>query len=86
MIDNTIIFKGIITLVPETHPAVALYVRGGINDRIKSIKHVTKAVMPIFRGAYDISEINVVAKEFLDDKKILHNKGLLDVKFYYPPI
>ena len=80
MTDTTLIWKAMLQLVPEDHPAVYLYITGHRYSTNSAINRCTETVEPLFRGAFDVSKIRKVSKEYLKMMESEYKGGRLKIK------
>jgi len=83
MTDTTLIWKAMLLLVPDNHPAVYLYITGHRYSTETAIKRCTDTVEPLFRGAFDAAKIRKVSREYLKMKGDEYKKGRVKIKPIY---
>lgn len=83
MSDTTIIWEMMDAIIKDDHPTIYQYVKGKLNSRETAIMRVTGILAPIFDGAYDISKVRFVAREFLKQKENEFLSGRLKIKSIY---
>ena len=83
MSDTTIIWEMMEAIVKDDHPCIYQYIKGKTKSRETAIMRVTGILAPIFQGAYDVSKIRGVAREFLKQKENDFISGKLKIKSIY---
>jgi hypothetical protein len=83
MSDIRIIWEIMDTIINDNHPTIYQYVKGKTKSKETAIMRVTGILAPIFQGAYDVSKIRGVAREFLKQKEKDFISGKLKVKSIY---
>ena len=83
MSDTTIIWEMMDAIIKDDHPCIYQYVKGKTKSKETAVMRVTGILAPIFQGAYDISKVRGVAREFLKQKEVEFIGGRLKVKSIY---
>ncbi len=83
MTDTTIIWEMMDMVIKDDHPSIYQYVKGKTRSRETAIMRITGILAPIFYGAYDISKVRFVAREFLKQKENEFISGRLKIKSIY---
>lgn len=83
MTDTTLIWDAITILIPDSHPAIYQYMRGQSKSKETAMMRIIGVLEPLFRGAYDVSKIRKVSREYLQMKHAEYKKGNIKVKSIY---
>jgi len=83
MSDTTIIWEMMDAIIKDDHPCIYQFIKGKLRSRETAIMRVTGILAPIFKGAYDVSKIRGVAREFLKQKENDFISGKLKIRSIY---
>lgn len=83
MTDTTLIWKVMVIMILDSHPEVYQYIKGQHKSREAAIMRVTEIAYKPFMGAYNISKVRGVAREFLKMKEGEYKAGRIKVKSIY---
>lgn len=83
MTDTTIIWELISVIVKDDHPSIYQYIKGKNRSREASVMRITGIIAPIFDGAYDISKIRGVVRDYLKQKESDWKNGKIKIKSIY---
>lgn len=83
MSHSEIILEIMSAMVPNDHPIIYQYIKGGFRSRDSAIIRLTGFISPIFVGAYDISIIRGEARKFLKQKEKDYKNGVIKIKSIY---
>lgn len=83
MSDTTIIWELMDAIIKDDHPSLYQYIKGKSKSRETAVMRVTGILAPIFEGAYDVSKIRGVAREFLKQKEVEFKRGNIKIKSIY---
>lgn len=83
MSDSEIIWKFLERGFLDEHPAIYLYCCGNVRSPKTAIDKINDLTKPIFYPAMSEHLIKAVIKGFLENKKKLYFKGLIQVKPLY---
>jgi hypothetical protein len=83
MSDTTIIWEAMSVMVSDKHPIIYQYIKGRVKSRESAVMRITKMVAPIFIGAYDVSKVRGVAREFLKQKEMDYTQMKIKIKPIY---
>jgi len=83
MSNTTIIWEMMDAIIKDDHPSVYQYIKGKSKSREAAVMRVTEILAPIFEGAYDVSKIRGVVREFLKQKENDFKSGNMKIKSIY---
>ena len=83
MTDTRIIWELMSELIKDDHPSIYQYVKGKNKSREAAVMRITGILAPIFYGAYDISKVRSVARDYLKQKELDWKRGKIKIKSIY---
>lgn len=84
MTDTTLIWHALLIIIPDSHPAISIYVnRRGSIGREKAMMYILKSIESLFKDTYTISKLRVVGVDFLKMKEREYRKGNIKINTLY---
>ena len=83
MSDSEIIKDFIEVSIPDDHLAIYQYIMGRERSKVSAINQITKLADGILTPPYTSGHIRTVARQFLNQKKKDHDKGLIQIRPIY---
>lgn len=81
--DSDIIYDLLRLSIPNDHPALYQYIKGGERSKAGAVNNIFASIDGLMNPPYSIGHIRTVIRRFLKDKKKEYKEGLFEPKPIY---